>query len=198
MALSGCLVIVRLIYKRIQQPNSLGADDWIILGTAIVTIPSAIINVKVLAGNGLGKDIWTLTPQNITNFGKGFYCVAMLDFIEVSLLKMSILFFYRRKYPGKQVHRVVMVIGVCNAVFGLSFVLLAAFQCHPISYNWTRWRGEDDGQCLDVDHIAWANAIISILLDLLMLAIPFLQVKDLNLHWTKKITVGCMFILATL
>ncbi|KAH7136340.1 hypothetical protein EDB81DRAFT_844394 [Dactylonectria macrodidyma] len=49
---------------------------------------------------------------------------------------------------------------------------------------------------LSIHSLAWANAAISIALDLWMLAIPPWCLKDLNLHW-KKIGIAAMFIMGT-
>jgi hypothetical protein len=55
-----------------------------------------------------------------------------------------------------------------------------------------------EGSCLNINAIAWANAIISILLDVWMLAIPLWQLKGLQLDWKKKLGVGMMFSVAAL
>lgn len=70
-------------------------------------------------------------------------------------------------------------------------------QCRPISYNWTNWRGEGGGQCVNISAVAWANAAVSIALDLFMLAVPLSQLRALKLHWKKKIGVALMFIVGT-
>jgi hypothetical protein len=78
------------------------------------------------------------------------------------------------------------------------FVLLAIFQCRPISYYWSGWDGEHQGTCLNVNGLAWSNAAISIVLDGWMLALPISQLFGLQLHWKKKIGVAMMFVVGTL
>jgi hypothetical protein len=85
-----------------------------------------------------------------------------------------------------------------DVVFGLGFVLAALLQCRPISYNWTNWRKEGGGQCVDISAVAWANAAVSIALDVWMLCIPLSQLRDLKLHWKKKLGVAMMFCVGTL
>lgn len=85
-----------------------------------------------------------------------------------------------------------------DILFGVAFIITALLQCRPISYNWTNWRGEGGGQCIDISKVAWANAIVSIALDLFMLAIPLSQLRELKLHWKKKVGVALMFVVGTL
>jgi hypothetical protein len=77
-------------------------------------------------------------------------------------------------------------------------VLVAIFQCNPINYFWLKWDGEHKGQCLNINPITWANAIISISLDIWMHAIPLWQLKRLKLGWKKKTGVAAMFFVGTL
>ena len=51
---------------------------------------------------------------------------------------------------------------------------------------------------LNKNAIGWANAAISVALDLWMIAIPLWQIRSLNLHWKKKIGVVIMFLVGTL
>ncbi|KAI0126996.1 CFEM domain-containing protein [Xylariales sp. AK1849] len=195
---TACLVVlVRLAYKQFFTSVDLALDDWFILLTLINAAPSAIINVSMLTANGLGKDIWTLTPDEITNFSIAFYIIAILYFSEVFVLKLSMLFFYLRIFPARNIRRVIWGTIAFDILFGVAFILTAVFQCRPISYNWTSWRGEGGGQCVNISTIAWANAAISIVLDIWMLAIPLWQLRDLRLHWKKKVGVALMFCVGT-
>ncbi|KAK8003631.1 Galactose oxidase- beta-propeller [Apiospora arundinis] len=197
MAISCALVIIRLCYKKLCTTVELGLDDWFIFAALLNCVPSAIINVHLLTRNGLGKDIWTLTPTQIEGFAKGFYAITICYFSEVFLLKLSILFFYLRIFPSKGMKRLLWATIVFDVLFGISFILVGIFQCTPISANWTAWKGTGEGKCANQSAIAWANAAVSITMDLWMLAIPMSQLKSLNLHWKKKVGVGLMFFVGT-
>ncbi|KAK7967343.1 CFEM domain-containing protein [Apiospora aurea] len=197
MAISCALVLVRVCYKKLCTTVELGLDDWFIFLALLNCVPSAFINVHLLTRNGLGKDIWTLTPEQIEGFAKGFYAITICYFSEVFLLKLSILFFYLRIFPSKDMKRLLWATIVFDVLFGVSFILIGIFQCTPISANWTAWRGTAEGQCTNQSAIAWANAAVSITMDLWMLAIPMSQLKSLNLHWKKKVGVGLMFFVGT-
>ncbi|KAI1498181.1 hypothetical protein F5X99DRAFT_339973 [Biscogniauxia marginata] len=197
IVVSGVFVLIRLGYTKFFSINSLGLDDLFILLTLINCLPSAVINTQVLTRHGLGRDIWTLTPDQITDFARGFWIITLLYFSEVFVLKLALLFFYLRIFPKPIIRRLLWGTVVFNIIFGLAFILTATFQCWPISYNWTNWRGEGGGKCVNISAIAWANAAVSIALDIWMLALPLSQLRELKLHWKKKVGVALMFCVGT-
>jgi hypothetical protein len=190
--ISGVVVIMRFAFK-IWTGLELGLDDWFTLISVVVGTPSTVMTVHGVISNGLGRDIWTLKYTNITNFGMYFYIMAALYFLQVALLKLSLLFFYLRIFPATPIRRTLWGTIIFNCVFGAVFLIVSIFQCRPISYFWTKWDGEHKGQCMDINAIAWSNSAISIALDIWMLAIPLSQLKALNLDWRKKVGVGMMF-----
>ncbi|KAF4981965.1 hypothetical protein FZEAL_2311 [Fusarium zealandicum] len=195
-AISALFITQRFISK-IYWKLELGLDDWFILITFLCGVPSTVINVHGTAANGLGRDIWTLTPTNITKFGMFFHVMAILYFAQVTLLKLALLFFYLRIFPTSGVRKTLWGTVIFNCIFGLTFVFVAAFQCQPISYFWEKWDGEHEGHCADLNAITWSNAAISIALDFWMLAVPLSQLRSLNLDWKKKVGVGLMFCVGT-
>jgi hypothetical protein len=196
--ISAAAVLLRLTHRITVTRGMPSMDDWFILITLLSGIPSTIVNALLVIPSGLGRDIWTLTPTQITDFGMYFYVMAVLYFLQVTLLKMSLLFFYLKIFPEKGVRRLLWSTVGFNTGFGIFFVVLTIFQCQPISFYWTKWDGLHSGKCLSISGIAWANAAVSIALDIWMLAIPLSQLRKLHLHWKKKIGVALMFIVGTL
>lgn len=194
---TGCIVIFRLAFK-LWAGLGWALDDWFILATGIATAPSIAIVVHGTGGNGLGRDVWTLPFDTVIDFGYYFWIMAWLYFLDLALLKISILCFYLRIFPDLMVRRVLWVTLALTAAFGIAFVLAAIFQCTPVSYNWTRLTGEHEGKCVNITGIAWSNAVVNIVFDIWMLAIPLSQLRKLNLHWKRKVGVGLMFVVGTL
>lgn len=195
--ISAFFVIQRFAYK-IWAKLDIGLDDAFLLLTIVSGAPSTVMNAYGLGPNGIGRDVWTLTADNITKFGYFFFFIELLYFVEVATLKLSLLFFYLRIFPERKVQRLLWGTVVFVALFGIIFVFLAIFQCTPISYFWTKWDGEHKGSCIDINALSWSNAAISIALDAWMLALPFWQLKGLQLNWKKKIGVGLMICVGTL
>ncbi|KHN94093.1 uncharacterized protein MAM_08023 [Metarhizium album ARSEF 1941] len=193
LVIIAALFILQRFAFKLYARLELGLDDWFTLLTLVTGIPSTVINAHFLTVNGIGRDIWTLTPEQITNFSLYFYIDEIVYLAEVSLAKLALLFFYMRIFPSRDVRRLLWGTIVFDIVFGLAFVLVAIFQCKPISHFWVMWDGQHQGRCLNINAITWSNAIISISLDLWMLGIPLWQLRTVRLGWKKKAGVAAMF-----
>ncbi|KAK3298689.1 uncharacterized protein B0H64DRAFT_371144 [Chaetomium fimeti] len=197
LASISCSIVLLRVGFKVFVTRSMSSDDYVVALLVAFAIPSIVIIHVGLSPNGVGRDIWTLTPDHITSFLFYFYIMAMLYFAQVMLVKLSMLLFYLRIFPSPTVRRLLWGTVIFNILFGVIFFFVAIFQCAPISYFWNGWDGEHEGMCLNKNAIAWANAAISIALDFWMLAIPLAQLKALNLHWKKKIGVALMFVVGT-
>ncbi|KAF1922778.1 uncharacterized protein M421DRAFT_11372, partial [Didymella exigua CBS 183.55] len=197
---STLIVFTRIVGKMTQLiPNQdLGADDVCLLVTLCLSLTASTVISAGAGTSGLGRDIWTLEFQQITDFARWFYITQILYFAELPFLKLSLTFFYLRIFVGTGVTRLLWVAVAVNTAIGIAFTLACIFQCQPISHTWTSWDGVDTGgKCIDNNALAWANAAVSIAMDLVMLVIPLSQVAMLNMALKKKIAVSAMFVVGT-
>ncbi|KID59831.1 uncharacterized protein G6M90_00g093390 [Metarhizium brunneum] len=190
--LSSLAVIQRFAVKLWFPHISIDLDDWLVLATALCQLSSAVLGVAGGVPNGVGRDIWTLSYRQITNFGVCLYIYAILYFANVATLKLAFLFFYLRIFPSMLIRRLLWVTIGFTIVYGITFILTSVFQCKPISYYWVHWDGEHQGTCANISEIAWANGAISIAIDIWMIAIPLSQLWRLKLDWKKKVGVFIM------
>ncbi|EEU34878.1 uncharacterized protein NECHADRAFT_55092, partial [Fusarium vanettenii 77-13-4] len=172
-------------------------DDWSILVSYLLSFVQMLLVVCGVVGHGLGRDIWTVSPSDITAFGIYIYAASLAYTAAITMLKLSLLFFYLRIFPAQLVRRILWGTIIFTALFGIAFCLAIAFQCRPISYFWNGWDGEHQGHCTDANATAWSYAALSIATDIWMLIIPLSQLRSLNLSWKKKVGVGIMFCLGT-
>lgn len=196
--ISAGVFLLRIGYRLLIVRTRLGLDDWFMVLTIFSGTASTVMTSLGTIKNGLGRDIWTLSPNTITSFVYWFFWMEWAYFLNLALLKMSLLFFYLKIFPNKTVRQLLWGTIGYNAIWGIAFILLAIFQCQPISYYWTKWDGEHHGTCISTNSLGWANAITSIVLDIWMVAIPLSQLKGLQLHFKKKIGVAIMFCTGTL
>ncbi|KAK2006843.1 CFEM domain-containing protein [Colletotrichum eremochloae] len=195
--MAAICVSSRFAYKIFFAGLDIGWDDWFVMATLIAAMPSSVITVHGTTANGLGRDIWTLDPQQITKVLFYFYIMAWLYFLQAALVKLAIIFFYMRIFPARNVQRILWGTAIFIIIWGLVFVLTAIFQCKPIHYFWTKWDGLHEGSCASANAVSWSNASISIALDLWMLAVPLWELRSLKLHWKKKVGVVLMFVVGT-
>lgn len=197
VAFAAAFVAMRFAFKIVVAQLDIGMDDWSVLACLVAATPSAVITVFGTVENGLGRDMWTLTPIQITKMLKYFYIMASLYFTQVALLKLTLIFFYIRVFPSKGVQRLLWGTVFFVIFWGFSYVVVAVLQCRPIHYFWTKWDGLHKGTCLNIDAITASNAGLSIALDLWILGIPLWQLYGLKLHWKKKVGVALMFCVGT-
>lgn len=195
--ITALLVTTRLVYKKFfGYRRELGPDDWVILWTLILGVPCTILNSVGLIANGLGRDVWTVTPDELTKFIMFFFVLQIFYLALMCLIKLSLSLFYLYIFPGTTVHRLLVATCVFNAVFGVAFVLTGMFSCTPISHYWTQYvNPEISGRCINLNLFAWVHAAFNIATDLWMLALPLSQIKSLDLSWKKKFGVIFMFLI---
>jgi hypothetical protein len=122
-----------------------------------------------------------------------FYIGGIFYTLGVALVKIAFLCFYLKLFPSRPFRKVAYPLLVICFLFGGTFTFLFIFQCSPISYAWMQWDGEADGKCLNFDIGAVIHAIVNILLDIAIFALPLTQLWGLNLSRKKKIHVMLMF-----
>ena len=138
-------------------------------------------------------------PDEYRNYGR--LTILKLFFVEMLLytvtrffVRASIILFYLRVFPkDNKLSRILMITMGVNVVYNVAFFFAVVFQCSPINEFWHHWIGEDGGQCINVNVLAWVAAITGLVFDVWLLALPFPQLMALNLHWKKKILGGVMF-----
>lgn len=119
-------MVLRLWSKFVTKSNqsNFWLDDFFIVATIVSGIPGSVLNIHGLTANGLGKDVWTVTFKQITDFLHVFYVMEILYFAQVAFLKLSILFFYLRIFPGAGVRRLVWSTIAFDTMFGTIFFFL--------------------------------------------------------------------------
>lgn len=198
VTIAALCVFIRFGYKLLLARTDLGLDDWLVLGTLFVALPSPVIFAQGATKYGLGRDTWTLTPEQVSSSLKYFYATACIYFCAVMMSKLAFIAFYIRIFPARNIQRLLWGTFIFTALWGIVYVLIAIFQCTPIKHFWTQWDGLHEGKCVSRNAISWSNAALNIALDVWILAIPMWQVRKLQLHWKKKIGVAFMFLIGTL
>lgn len=193
------ITISRLVFKQFFHPaKKLGSDDWAIFATLAICIAGLVIGIRGAAANGLGKDVWTLTIDEISRFALYFYVMEILYLAGISLVKLSISLFYLHLFSASVRPALLWATVIFNILYGLIFVTGAIFQCTPVNYYWTQYVEGSEGRCMNINLFGWLNAAIGLAIDLWMIILPLSQVLPLNLHWKKKVGVAIMFLLGTL
>jgi hypothetical protein len=186
------LVIIRLITKR---NNQFGWDDGLIIVALVATIGLALTHI-MNGVYGLGKDLWTVSFDDVTTFLHWFYPGEIFYISSTTLTKLSILAFYLRVFSASpRFALMVKVVFALALATGVIFDFILIFQCWPISFSWTRWDGEGHGHCVNVNLGSWVHAAMNIVFDLIVLVLPLPMLWQLQLDysWRKKARIFLMF-----
>lgn len=111
--------------------------------------------------------------------------IAILGLIKVSLILFYLEIFKTRRFA--LIAKVVLVYIVINSTI---IFLMTVFICTPVQSFWNR---DIKGKCLNLEAVAYANSGSAILQDLILLILPMIFIKDLQMKRYRKIAVGFMF-----
>lgn len=166
---------------------------------AVLTLWQILQNVFLAGGiigtrrTGLGKDIWAVPFDQINDFLELFFVFECLYTVTLGLIKTSICFLYIRLFPNRIFRRYLWGTLVFNIVLATTFVIVDLSQCRPMSTFWLNWDDEHPGTCININAMAWSHAIINIVLDIWMIALPATQIWGLHMAWKRKIWPLIMF-----
>ncbi len=185
----------RIVHGRyFSSRQSLAWDDWIMLVILIISIPATFINVKSYGTSGLGRDIWTLTLPEISQFAFYLYIMTLFYVSMMMLLKLTFCFLYMRIFPSPTIRRLLWGTVVFHILFGIATFISSVFTCTPINYIWKRYSQELDGRCISMSGLYWTYGAVIVAGDIWLLALPLGPVLKLNLHWKKKVAVAIMLL----
>ncbi|KAL8776838.1 MAG: hypothetical protein Q9194_002903 [Teloschistes cf. exilis] len=113
----------------------------------------------------------------------------------ITLIKISILLFYRRIFTTPQFRRRTEIVGALVIAWLLVNNLMAAFQCSPIRKAWLPLT---PGKCLQPLNLIVGFQAGNTTLDIVILALPIYAVSKLQMSLAKKISVLAIFLLGGL
>lgn len=199
--ITGLVVGLRFISKFFYSyRRGFGPDDWSIFAAMVVAIPGMFVNVFGLAANGLGRDVWAMTPEGLANFARYFYIEELVYLTLMTLVKLSLCLFYLEIFPGIKIRRLLWSTVAFHVAMWLAFFIKVIFQCLPLGWYWARFNDLDPyrGKCININAAGWAHAALNVASDIWLLALPLSQLRSLGLHWKRKVGAAIMFSMGTL
>lgn len=165
-----------------------------------------------MASYGLGKDMWTVKFDNITEIlhvsthcwtglvyeadvaPQIYYFDELFYLSSIALTKISILLFYLRIFPNPLFRRLVYgSIALC-VLYILTFIPLTIAQCLPLDLAWNRWDGQHGGKCINLNLEGWLSAALNIIFDIVVICLPLRELSKLAMSRRKKAGIMLMFL----
>lgn len=192
-------MIARVLQARyVSSRQALYWDDWLTLAMIIVCIPSTAVMVARYAPSGLGRDIWTLSLPEISEFAFYLYIMTLFYVTVMMLLKLTFCFLYMRIFPSAALRRWLWGTIVFHVLFGLAILIASVFTCTPVNYAWTQYSQDVQGHCISLSGLLWTYGAVIVAGDIWLLALPLRPVLKLKLHWKKKVAVSIMLLTGSL
>lgn len=155
-SLALLVVFLRLFFRLHVSPTPFDLDDHALHVAVLLAIVVMALNESPAYATGISRSVWTLSWEQTVAFMKYVYAQRCLYFAYTIIIKLAMLFFFRRIFPDSHARRLIWATVVMNVVGGLVVLFIALFQCSPIEYWWTRLDDETRtaGHCLSDTAIA--------------------------------------------
>ncbi|PYI04303.1 hypothetical protein BO78DRAFT_398983 [Aspergillus sclerotiicarbonarius CBS 121057] len=150
---------------------------------------SYAIMQAIAVHNGEGRHIIFLKSTKV--FIQIYVAACVSYSFTVMMTKISVLLYYNRIFPIRWLRTTSFIVGGVVIAYDLAVVFIAALECIPLSSMWTG----KPGRCIDTKGPFTALAIINVLTDVAILALPVKPVLNLNMRLGRKIQVLSIFLL---
>lgn len=188
-ALSAVFVGLRLISRRLMQQN-LWWDDWFIIMSMTCSLVSVGL-IFAMYSQGLGLPSYAVPPIQVVNMTKISLAAKVVFAWNLCLTKISILFMYYRIFDLTRSGKVYLVaIGTFVVLWSVISTCLFVLTCVPIQ---KLWHSGLPGSCLSLVVRWYANAVSTVLADLMIIFLPIPQVFRMTLSRMEKIAVTLIF-----
>ncbi|KAM7187667.1 hypothetical protein V8F20_010876 [Naviculisporaceae sp. PSN 640] len=141
---------------------------------------------------GAGRDIWSITPEDVDQLLKLFYISTFFYLGSRCLIRVSIICFLLRLFEISGSKRLLQACLVFNITLSTSFGFALAFQCSPPSYFWHGWDHMHQGTCVDQWAMLLAAGILAIMFDVFLIDLPLVWIARLQFSLAKKLVTGLM------
>ena len=139
-----------------------------------------------------GKHRAVARPDAAFKYWEILYIFENLYTPGIALIKISILLFYSRIFPGLSFRKILYGLGTAILLWEVCCQFTTIFECSPIEYFW-RNRATTQGSCIDVQGFLIGQAVPNIVTDVVILIIPLPLVWRLQLPVIQR--VGLTWIL---
>ncbi|KAI0128368.1 hypothetical protein BJ170DRAFT_324852 [Xylariales sp. AK1849] len=199
IAVSVPIVIARCT-SRWTLTHRLWMDDYMAVLATLFLVALAAMEV-VSVEKGFGLHLWNYDSRNSVALLQILYAAQILYVVVQCLAKISILFLYQRVFDtgGNRANWfrwAVRGLLVLTFFYGVVLALVMVFQCFPVSAIWDK--SVTNAKCLNVYVSIGTGAILGIIGDFVLIAMPIPMLRKLKISRRKKVGVALMFAIASL
>ncbi|KAB5536333.1 hypothetical protein GE09DRAFT_1176725 [Coniochaeta sp. 2T2.1] len=181
------LTLALRLYTRAWIVKNAGLDEPIIFLAWAASLAFFKTSVKAMPA-GFGRHMWDVTPTQLPAYlDVTAPCPSPDLHMAPTLTKLAILVLYWRINPTRFFRTCVLGTTAMLLAYTITFTALLAGPCNPLATG--------SGVCLN--NIAIAQAVLNIITDGIIIALPIPTIHRLNMPLKQKIQVGIILALAS-
>ncbi|KAI0115640.1 hypothetical protein GGR51DRAFT_414774 [Nemania sp. FL0031] len=192
-------------YARLSTAARLGIDDWLALPAVVLCVAIAIVQIIAATAGGLGghqqldENGQPGHTAQLYVYEKTRYAYEVIGAAGLCLIKLSVLFFFRRIFRVRVFIMVNNVVIGLTAAWGIAYIFALAFQCAPPSILWEKLESEYGTEnCVMVLPLYLSFAFSDLILDIIIFILPVPHLWQLVMPTRQKLGVASIFFLGSL
>ncbi|KAL8808965.1 MAG: hypothetical protein Q9223_003746 [Gallowayella weberi] len=162
-------------------------DDAVILLASFFAIGESIA-ISSLVSSGLGQHLAHLTLPQQLGFQKSYYAAVLLYLPSISLSKVAVLLLLHTITPVIAYRRIAYTTGVITVIWAGVAEVVLAFQC-SLPDAWAIL----GGQCINLSAFWYWFGITQLLLDVILVLLPWVIVRRVQISTHRKAVIVCCF-----
>ncbi|KAH7042161.1 hypothetical protein B0J12DRAFT_630222, partial [Macrophomina phaseolina] len=170
------------VVTRARVQGRLGWDDALVCISFLTTIPFAV-TIFGQAENGEGRAMREITFPMISRQLRWLWFSILFYSLGTGLAKLSILCQYLRVFVSRRTTIATWLTVIVVTAYTLEAIFLGIFSCVPVQKYWQRTLA---GKCMDNPVYYYFNAAVNMLINLIIIAIPFPVLLRLNISNHNK------------
>ncbi|KAF7587861.1 hypothetical protein BBP40_006630 [Aspergillus hancockii] len=191
--LSAATVGLRLWTRKVTG-YKIGVDDWLIIASWFVFLgfcSNILVGVYTTGGGQVYTDA-SVAQKKFIQYMQSEYAIPPLYAIDVTLVKMSILVFYRRLFPTAPFQRINVGVIIFCIIWFVVAIIGDILYCIPVRQFWD---ATAHGSCFNFPIYFLAMELVDLLLDVVIIGLPMKTILGLQLSLRKRLALLGVFLL---
>ncbi|APA10777.1 hypothetical protein SS1G_03596 [Sclerotinia sclerotiorum 1980 UF-70] len=195
--LVSTIAAVLRIWTRIVKSAKFGIDDWLLFVSVFLFYAfcaNILVGVYTLGGGQVYTDLVVLSRKS-QQYLKSEYAIPPIYATNVTTVKLSILFFYRRIFETPCFLRNNTIVMVVCCIWYVANLIGDLLYCIPMA---TFWNPAVKGSCFNFSLYFLIMELFDMLLDIAILCLPTKMILGLHLPLKNRIGILGIFLLGAL
>ncbi|KAK5118770.1 hypothetical protein LTR85_007976 [Meristemomyces frigidus] len=187
---AGFFVIARCVAR--ISAHQFGYDDYAIVASMAFSVVLSV-SMQSAVVHGYGEHKADLTPTQLHTALRWFFIEQTQYKMVICLNKVAVVLLYKRIFVTKTFQLVCWVVLGIVISWTVASIAATIFQCTPVP---AAWDSKIPGStCINTTSFWMAYAIINILTDVLVLALPIPEIFRLHLNLRQRVGLCGVFLL---